>query len=139
MGKVFFPFLILIAFLVTNCNKKSASGSTKNDLTGFWVLEGDTPGPGSADTLFFSEKNGKKLLNFYTGPGLGSNLPRWVETEYKFENGKLSYFDYLGSYNKFMDVESFQWLDPGKKFSVKRYQILGFFSADYRVTYIRTN
>ena len=139
MGKISIPFLVLIAVLVTGCSKKSTTATTTNDLKGFWVLEGDTTGLGSADTLFFSEKNGKRLLNFYTGPGLGGNLPRWVETEYKFENGKLSYIDYLGSSNKFRDVESFQWLEPGKKFSVKRYQILGFISADYRVTYLRTN
>ena len=130
--------IILLLFVtmisITGCTK-AVSNKTPPPLEGVWVKEGDTPGMHPADTLTFTWKNGKNILKFYSAGSPGPNWPAFAETEYRFENGKLSYRNYFGTDNDFFEVDSFQWVTPQDIFSVKLYQILRFMSADYRVTY----
>ena len=128
--------LALTAFFASGCSEKAViSAAEKDSLQGTWVQENDPPGRMAADTLHFSVKNGRKILSFYSDGSPGPNWPSHAETEYRFDNGQLSYQDYSGSGRNYIHVESFQWITPGKAFSVKLYQIVGFMSADYRVTY----
>jgi hypothetical protein len=75
------------------------------------------------------------MLSFHSSGSPGPDWPEDAETEYRFQNGKLSYRNYFGSDNSFFEVESFQWVAPGERFSIKLHQVLLFMSADYRVTY----
>ena len=72
-------------------------------------------------------------MNRHESPG--PNWPTVAETEYKIDNGKLSYKDYSGTSHSFYTVESFEWITSHQRFSVKLHQVLLFMSADYRVTY----
>ena len=134
MSKIVLLFLATIT-LGSGCTKKAASNKPAGPLEGIWVREGDTPGMHPADTLTFTRKNGKDVLSFYSAGSPGPNWPTYAETEYRFENAKLYYRKYSDTDNAFFEVESFQWITPQKSFSVKLYQVLGFMSADYRVTY----
>ena len=134
MSKIILLLFVIITAM-TGCAKKAISGKTSESLEGVWVREGDTPGLHPADTLTFALKSGKKILSFYSAGSPGPDWPTFAETEYRFENGKLTYRNYFGTDNDFFEVESFQWVTPQKTFSVKLYQILRFMSADYRVTY----
>ena len=131
---LFLVFIITAAFLM-GCLKEAIIDKTGSGLQGIWIKEGDIQGRQPADTLIFFTKNGKNMLSFYSAGSPGPNWPSHAETEYKYENGKLSFKDYSGTGNDFLNVESFQWLKADKEFSVKLYQILLFMSADYRVTY----
>ena len=130
-------FLVSISFL--RCTEKAISTQSPMPLNGVWVREGDTPGKDPADTLVFAVKNNKKTLSFYSAGSPGPNWPSYAETEYRFENGKLTYRNYFSSDNDFFEVESFEWVSPEKSFSVKLYQIVRYMSADYRVTYRKVN
>ncbi len=121
------------------CTEKAMVTQPEEPLQGVWVREDNAPGRGPADTLTFSKKSDKNILSFYSAGSPGPNWPEYAETEYRFQNGKLSYRNYFGTDNEFFEVQSFQWITPGKSFSVKLYQILAFMSADYRVTYRRIN
>lgn len=139
MSKAIFLLFIVTALHTTACIKKVAVGKQTESLQGVWVREDSPPGRGPADTLTFSTKNGKNILSFYSAGSPGPDWPDHAETEYRFENGKLSYRNYFGIDNDFFEIESFQWITPEKSFSVKLYQIVRFMSADYRVTYHRTS
>ncbi|MBC7827655.1 MAG: hypothetical protein H7122_07920 [Chitinophagaceae bacterium] len=131
--------LIIAATLLAGCLKQAAIDKTTSGLKGIWVTEGDIQGRQPADTLVFFTKNGKNMLSFYSAGSPGPNWPSHAETEYRYENGKLSFKDYSGASTDFLNVESFQWTIADKVFSVKLYQVLHFMSADYRVTYRKIN
>lgn len=139
MSRILYLILIAAAGFGMACSKKAVSNKAAEPLQGVWVREDDTPERRPADTLTFSTKNGTKILSFYSAGSPGPDWPSHAETEYRFENGKLSYRIYSGGSTDFFEVESFQWITPEKSFSVKLYQILGFISADYRVTYRKIN
>ena len=134
MNRSFFVLMMAVTFFIIGCNKKE-NNSTDSALLGTWVRVGDAPGRQPADTLRFLKKNGKDVLAFYCAGSPGPNWPSEAETEYKFDQEKLSFKDYSGTSPDFYNVESFEWVTKDKQFSVKLYQILLYMSADYRVTY----
>lgn len=135
MTRLFITLLIITSTMITGCRKDAVTDTEASVFHGSWVREGDVPGRQGADTLWFFSKNGKDLLFFHYAPTGGANWPAQVETEYKFENDKLTLKDFSAGTNSFVPVESFQWISPKKEFSAKLYQIVHFMSADYRVTY----
>lgn len=139
MSKAYFLIAALYSLCVTACTEKAKVAIHEQPLQGIWVREDDVPGRGPADTLVFSTKNRKDILSFYSAGSPGPGWPEHAETEYRFQNGKLSYRNYFGTDNEFFEVESFEWITPQERFSVKLHQILRFMSADYRVTYRRIN
>jgi hypothetical protein len=139
MSRSLFLLYTVFSLCLTACTEKATVTTQPEPLQGIWVREDNLPGRGPADTLTFSTKNGKNILSFYSAGSPGPNWPEHAETEYRFQNGKLSYRNYFGTDNEFFEVESFQWISPQKSFSVKLYQVLRFMSADYRVTYRRVN
>lgn len=130
-----FLILFIIGGLIS-CTERASVHGQAGSLYGRWVRENDQPGREPADTLIFS-KNGKNILRFYLADSLAAGWPGYAETEYRLEGGKLSYRNYVGNDDAFFTVESFQWVEPQKVFSVKLYQLVRFMSADYRVTYRR--
>lgn len=133
--RVFYCTIFILTVILIACGKKQVPANSQEMLEGVWVREFDNPGRQPADTLEFSNENGKNILRFYCAGSPGPNWPSEARTEYRFGNEKLSYKDYSGSGSDFYQVESFQWVKPGKTFSVKLYQVLLYMSADYRVTY----
>lgn len=140
MTRLFLSLTIVISTLITGCPKdNTVLANDASALRGVWVREGDVPGRQPADTLLFFSKNGKDLLAYHFAPVGGANWPADVETEYKFENEKLSVLNSSGGSGHFVDVESFQWKIPNKEFSAKLYQIVHYMSASYTVTYRKLN
>ena len=138
MARVFFV-LIFAGILSSACNKKKGNASelsSEQALRGTWILKG-TDGSGPGGTLTFSSKNNKNILSFDCSGSPGPNWPAFAETEYKFENDKLSYRTYYDMNAGFFPVTSFVWIVPGKEFEVKRHQILLYMSADYTVRYVK--
>ena len=134
MTKLYFLIISLCSCVLAACPKQTINDETQS-LSGTWVREGDMPGRQPADTLFFSQKDGKPSLSFYSAGSPGPGWPSEAKTEYQFQNDKLSFRDYSGNSNDLFKVESFQWLERGKSFSVKLHHLLLYMSADYRVTY----
>lgn len=137
MHKTLFACMIAGTFFFTSCDKKenSSNPGPETALQGTWVRVDDAPGRQPADTLRFFRKNGKDLLAFYSAGSPGAGWPSQTETEYRFDNGKLSYNAFTGSSPEFYTVDSFEWITTQKTFSIKLYQFLLYMSADYRVTY----
>src|SRR5688500_11834773 len=129
MSKAFYLLFLVHVVSIMACTKKAVTNKPTDALQAIWVREGDTPGKHPADTLTFSMKNGKNILSFYSAGSPGPDWPEHAETDYKFENGKLSYRNYFGTDNNFFEVESFQWITPEKTFRVKLYQIVRFMAA----------
>ena len=130
-------FMFSIGSILFSCGKKAVPEKDQSLLEGTWVRESDPPGRQPADTLRFVESNGQQKLRFYSAGSPGFNWPDNADTEYSFQGGKLSFKDYSGNSSNVLEVESFEWIEPGKSFSVKLYQVLLYMSADYRVTYKR--
>jgi hypothetical protein len=105
-------------------------------MIGTWVLKGST-GSSPASKLVFSESSGSKILRFDCSGAPAANLPNVAETPYKFESNKLSFVDYVTPKNGYYDVTSFEWVVPGKEFTVKFHQILFYISADRNVSYVK--
>ena len=135
---LFFCSLLLISL---GCSKsrtdQACFADSETDLTGVWVVEGDGPDREPADTLRFTRNGNNTLLSFYCDGSPGPDWPEFANTPYRFQQGKLSYLDYSNQTGDEIEVESFQWVEPGRSFSVLRYEILTYISADYRVRYTR--
>lgn len=124
------------ALLLTGCTK--ATVSDEDQILGTWVRVG-TDGSGPGGTLNFSIKNNIHTLQFDCSGSPGPNWPSTAETEYKFQNGKLSFINYSNSSMGFYTAESFNWTNKGEEFEVKFYQLLHYMSADYTVKYRKAN
>ena len=122
--------------LQSSCSKDPVS--EEDQLLGTWVKVG-SDGTGPAGTLQFSIKNGKHILQFYCSGSPGPNWPSTAETEYKFQNGKLSFINYSNPSLGFYTTESFNWTTRGQEFEVKLYQVLHYMSADYTVKFKKVN
>lgn len=130
---------IIVCFtvlLLSSCSKATVSG--EDQLLGTWVMVG-TDGSGPAGTLQFSIKNGMHVLQFDCSGSPGPNWPSNAETEYKFQNGKLSFINYSNSSLGFYSADSFNWTVKDQEFEVKLYQLLHYISADYTVKFKRVN
>ncbi len=132
--------LIIVVFfsalLLNGCNK--APVSEEDQILGTWVKEG-TDGSGPGGTLYFSRKNGKYILQFDCSGSPGPNWPSTAETEYKFQNGKLSYIDYSDSGLGFYTAMNFNWITKGEVFEVRFREILLFMSSNGMVKYKKQN
>ncbi len=132
--------LIIAAFfsalLLTGCGK--APISEEDQILGTWVKVG-SDGTGPAGTLQFTLKNGKHVLQFNCSGSPGPSWPSTAETEYKFQNGKLTFINYADPSLGFYSAESFNWTSEGQEFEVKLYQLLHYMSADYTVKYRKVN
>jgi hypothetical protein len=139
MHKFHSILIIGLLTLFACCHKADVKENSQSEFQGMWIRDGDIPGRQPADTILFYKKDGKDLLFYHFSSTPGVNWPATVETEYKFENGKLSIKDNSGISADFFPIESFEWVIPKKQFKVKLYQIVRYMSADYSVTYRREN
>jgi len=127
-------FILFLAILfLSSCDKQKVK-TEEDQIKGTWVREA-TNGVGPGNTIVFSQKNGKSIMSFDCSGSPGPGWPSNAETEYKFENGRLSYVNYYDTSLGFYTVTSFQWITVGQEFEVKFHEILLFMSADYKVRY----
>ena len=129
----FSSLILIIAMLFNSCDKQKVK-IEEDPLKGTWVREGTT-GVGPGNTIVFSQKDGKNIMSFDCSGSPGPGWPSNAETEYKIENGKLSYLTYYDTSLGFYNVANFQWITVGQEFEVKFREILLFMSADYKVRY----
>lgn len=126
-------FILIIAILVfSSCDKQKVKAD--DPIKGTWVRVGTT-GTGPGNTIVFSQKNGVNTMSFDCSGSPGPGWPSNAETEYKFENGKLSYLNYYDNSLGFYNVTNFTWITEGQEFEVKFREILLFMAADYKVKY----
>lgn len=127
-------FILVIAILfISSCDKQKVK--TEDDpIKGTWVRVGTT-GAGSGNTIIFSQKNGVNIMSFDCSGSPGPGWPDHAETEYKFENGKLSYLNYYDNTLGFYTVANFNWITVGQEFEMEFRELLLFMAADYKVRY----
>ena len=133
--KILFRKLTIVfgtLLLLSGCNK--GVHQEENLILGKWVRE-STDGTGPGNTLTFSIKNDIYTLSFDCSGSPGPGWPHHAETEYKFENGHLSYLTYYDPNEGFYNADSFKWISKGESFEIKFRQILLFMSADYSVRF----
>lgn len=126
--------ILMIAILFfASCDKQKVK-TEEDPIKGTWVRVG-TSGTGPGNTIVFSQKNGVNIMSFDCSGSPGPGWPSNAETEYKFENGKLSYLNYYDTSLGFYTVTNFTWITEGQEFEVKFREILLFMAADYKVRY----
>lgn len=129
-------FLIAVAFtfiVLTNSGCKKDQVGNDTLLAGTWIK-----GSGIADTLYFIENNGKKILRY--NMSFNAALPAFTETEYSYRNGKLALKNFMATQSDYYIVESFNWKQEGKEFEVLGYQLFLFMSSTQtRFTYRKIN
>ena len=117
--KTFFFFAILI-YMAAACGKNNLSDESL--LYGKWIKEGN---PG--DTIRFYRKDGKNIIGRkITFSPLNTNI---IENEYRLVSGKLFIgYDIYGIL-EFLPMESFNWLQTGKKFELNGNERFPFLSS----------
>jgi hypothetical protein len=125
--------LIVAVTLLLSCDKQKVK-TAEDHIKGTWIREG-TNGVGPGNTIVFSQKNGLNIMSFNCSGSPGPGWPSNAETEYKFENGKLSYLNYYDNSLGFYTVASFNWITMGQEFELEFREVLLFMSANYKVKY----
>lgn len=128
-------WLSLFIVLFASCKKNKDDG---DQFTGSWVREG-TDGSGAGNRLNFTYTNGEYKMGFETAASAGGGVPAYVNTPYKYENGKLSYKNYIDPYAGYYTMNSFTWVETGKSFEVNSNELLLYMSAVYKVKFVKTN
>jgi hypothetical protein len=115
-----FTFLCAVTVLlaVASCSK---SNNNSNTLQGVWVNE-NLPN----DTLRFVQKFGKNILQ--VNMSFNPALPTYTEYEYKFVDGKL-WVALAPTASPDHPIDSFTWIDQGKKFEILGFQLYLFMSS----------
>lgn len=110
--------LLALALLGAACTKNN--NNNESLLYGTWVK-----GPNTGDTLYFLRKDGKNIMR--SNQSFNPSLTAWSDWEYRYSNGKLSVALFGGT--EFRSLDSFTWLQQGKKFDVLGYQVFMFMSS----------
>lgn len=112
--------LIVSLSLFTGCKKDAAQSDTA--LTGTWIK-----GNQAGDTLQFLKKNGKNILR--RNESFNADLPAYIEKEYRFSNGKLDVKLFSPFSDDFYPIDSFQWTEAGREFTIQGIQLYLFMAA----------
>ena len=130
------PIFIAVAFTFMalsfgGCSKEQETKATL--LTGTWMR-----GTNAGDTLIFTINNDKNVLRYNNS--FNPALPANTETEYKYQQSKLSLRNFMTAQNDFYIIQSFKWNQEGKEFEVLGYEIFPFMSSTItRFTYKKVN
>lgn len=109
---------VLSSIYAVGCRKDSERSDPV--LVGTWAK-----GPNFYDTLRFYRQGGKDLVSYSLSFNPAFAAPS--EFEYKYQDGKLSIRMFNG--NEFWDIDSFQWKQVGKEFTVQGIQLFPFMSS----------
>ena len=143
--------LILVSvFLLAGCRKSASNQEEQQKITnedpsikdeekilGIWLKHPLFANPNPADTLYFTKSNSNYTLSFDCSGSPGPGWPSRAHVPYKFDNGKLSYLNYVDNSYGYFVATSFQWITPGKEFEIFLRHILLFMSATYNVRYMK--
>ena len=110
--------LLALAVLGAACAK--SNNNSESMLYGTWV-KGNQVG----DTLYFLRKDGKNIMR--SNQSFNPSLTASTEWEYFFKDGQLSVV--LGAGTQARLLNSFTWVDMGKKFDILGYQVFLFMSS----------
>ncbi len=123
--------IAVITLTIASCKKEQEIEDTL--FRGTWI-KGANPG----DTLYFTRNNGKNVLRYNASfsPATGG----FTETEYSYQNSKLSLRNFMAAQNDFYIIQSFNWKQEGKEFEVLGYEIFPFMSSTLtRFAYRKVN
>jgi hypothetical protein len=115
-----FAFCLLATISFSSCKKDKYS--TEEALYGTWVNR-NAPG----DTLVFMKKNQQHIL--VMNNSFNPSLPIKTEVGYTFKNDKLSVNTSVVSSAPLREISSFTWLEKGKTFEIKGFQLYLFMSS----------
>lgn len=137
MKKLTISFVLFITIL-SSCTKTTGDIKPNEDIKGTWILKGSN-GIGPASKLVFSEIDNTNILSFDITGSLGANGLKIVKVPYKMDNNnKLSLIQYINSKNDdYRNITSFEWVVPGREFTVKFHEILLSISSDTKVNYVK--
>ena len=124
--------ILLVSSVISGCNKKT--DSEEDLIIGTWIRE-STDGTGPGNTLYFSKKNGIYTLSFNCSGSPGPGWPSNAETEYKFQNEKLTYLNYYDPGLGFYTANNFRWVTKAQEFELLFREMLLYMSATYLVKY----
>lgn len=110
--------LLALALLGAACSKSNKS--SESALYGTWVK-----GPNVGDTLYFLRKDGKNIMR--SNQSFNPALTAWTEWEYFFKDGQLSVV--LGAGTQARLLNSFTWVEAGRKFDILGFQVFMFMSS----------
>lgn len=133
MKKSSLIFLIAFAIMISACPKEVIDGNST--MYGTWVRSNSQVPPSSVfpDTLWFSKKNGKNVLEFnYPSP---SPIPSHIETEFIFRDGAFHFEDYSTTNQEMRHVRSFKWINKPDEFEIINHELFVFMSSEQQWTY----
>ena len=131
MQRIIGILIVTLAFFLAGCPKEVIDGNST--LYGVWIRSSTSPGPTPPpspdfpDTLLFSNKNGKNILEFnYPSP---SPIPRHISTEYVFRDGVFYFRDYSVTGGEMLHVKSFTWKNKPEEFEIVNHELFVFMSS----------
>lgn len=114
-----FIFILLAAFSFA-CKKDTSAG--ESELHGAWVK-----GSNLGDTLWFLEKNGRHFMRI--AESFNPLMPIYAEKEYRLQDGKLSIKIFTPVSGDYFPMNSFQWTDHRKEFTIQNSELFMFLSS----------
>lgn len=135
MKKLTIGLFVVLQFAMLGCSKQS----NEDSIEGVWVIEHplgyDLSGI-PADTLVFTRKNNTNVM-ILNLKGAAPASQNYIETPYKFINGRLEFIDYANPGYGYIPADSFKWINKGSKFEVILCQVNLYMNACYEVFYNR--
>ena len=113
--------IILLPGILFYACKKELKGN-ESDLYGTWVR-----GSNLGDTVWFMKKNGQNIMK--VAVSFNPQMPGWSEKEYKFKDGKLSIKSFSPPSQEYFPINSFNWVETGKEFSITNSELYIFMSS----------
>ena len=105
-------FIAFILISHSGCKKdRGVDEYDESDLYGTWVK-----GSNFGDTLWFMKKNGQFVMRIATS--FNSSMPGYVEKEYRLRDGTLSIKSFAPVSQEYFSINSFNWVDRGKEFTI---------------------
>jgi hypothetical protein len=120
--------LMMLAFLfLLSCNKNKDLRE-ETSLYGTWAK-----GRNYGDTLWFMNKSGKNIFRMADVFNIAS--PVYTEKEYRFRKGTLEVKSFAPTSDEYFPIESFNWTDRGREFTIVNSQLYPFLSSIITYTY----
>lgn len=113
--------VVLIAVLLSfGCKKDKIT--SEPGLQGTWVRGSDF-----GDTLWFMKKNGQNIIRI--PDSFNPLIPVYSEKEYRLQNGELSIKSFAPASQEYYPINSFNWTDPGREFTIQNSHLFLFMSS----------
>jgi hypothetical protein len=121
MKQIAFVLYFILLILTFAACKKDHNGS-ESVLYGTWAK-----GPNFGDTLWFMQRNGKNIMRM--ADSFNPGVAVYSEKEYRFRNGIPEIKMFSPTLDDYYPISSFTWIQPGREFSLKGFQLYLFMSS----------